>query len=151
MLGITHGPISGDQLIALGQDVAPAKSQGVTGVVLYTGCNLLVTFEGPENAVRQASNLLTSHPIVNSVELIANDTLASRSYVEWSTGMLAESVTDHDKDQINDVLQAVKVGSVALDAAYRAICLITAASVPRSDTGELAGPAQAPSTKDEHE
>ena len=42
-------------------------------------------------------------------------------------------------------------GSVALDAAYRAICLITAASVPRSDTGELAGPAQAPSTKDEHE
>ncbi len=92
MLSITYlssatSLMSPDQLVDMLHAIRPRNAErGVTGMLLYSGGNIIQTLEGPDDAVLATYGAITADPRHKGLIEIFRDPVEERSFPDWSMG-----------------------------------------------------------------
>lgn len=99
--------LTGDQLAELLVAWRPRNAaRDLTGMLLYSGGNIIQTLEGPDEAVVTTFETIESDPRHTGVIEVLRDPLDARSFPDWSMGFNDISGIDTaDLDGFNDFLQ----------------------------------------------
>lgn len=62
------------------------QARGVTGMLLYSGGNIIQALEGPEDAVATTFATIETDPRHHDVTVIVREPVAERAFPDWSMG-----------------------------------------------------------------
>ncbi|WP_167736683.1 BLUF domain-containing protein [Nocardioides sp. 1609] len=99
--------LTGDQLAELLVAWRVSNAQeGLTGMLFYSGGNIIQTLEGPDEAVVATFETIEADPRHTGIIEVLRDPLDQRSFPDWSMGFndITGIAVDH-LDGFNDFLQ----------------------------------------------
>ena len=110
-------------LVGMLADIRPRNDElGLTGMLLYSGGNIIQTLEGPEDVVESTFSRIELDPRHHGVLVVLRDPIEERGFADWSMGFRELSGADLEGvDGFSDFLRrpvAAGLGDSA-PAAYR--------------------------------
>ncbi|WP_244928100.1 BLUF domain-containing protein [Nocardioides sp. W7] len=89
--------MSATQLVELMAAVRPRNVElGLTGLLLYSGGNIIQTLEGPDDAVDRVYGAIRTDPRHTGLIEVLRDPVTERAFPDWSMGF-----TDVDLDDVD--------------------------------------------------
>ncbi len=88
-------------------------ARGLSGVLLYSGGNIIQTLEGPEDAVDGLFDTISRDPRHTGILTLLREPLDARVFADWSMGFRELSHEDvQDVEGFNPFLQRSVVGDL---------------------------------------
>ena len=85
------------------------RSIGVTGMLMHEEGRFLQALEGPELVVRELMDRIEQDPRHDHVEVLAQETIASRRFPDWSMGYdRLDEVEQHSVEVYTDALAGIR-------------------------------------------
>ncbi|KQW47263.1 hypothetical protein ASC77_12310 [Nocardioides sp. Root1257] len=82
-------------LVELLTSIRPRNDErGLTGMLLYSGGNVIQTLEGPEEAVESVFSSIEADPRHTGILVLLREQVEARAFPEWSMGF--RNLGDHD-------------------------------------------------------
>jgi Sensors of blue-light using FAD len=92
------------QLVDMLESIRPKNDErGLTGMLLYSGGNVIQTLEGPEESVDEVFAAIETDPRHTGVLVLLREQIETRAFPEWSMGF--RNIGDrevHDIDGYTD-------------------------------------------------
>ena len=83
----TSPDLDADQLLQMLVAWRPKNEDaGVTGMLLYSGGNVIQTLEGPQDGVEAIYAAIESNPLHHGIIVVFRDEIEQRSFPDWSMG-----------------------------------------------------------------
>ena len=87
------------ELVELLESIRPKNDDlGLTGMLLYSGGNVIQTLEGPEDSVESVFASIEKDPRHSGILVLLRDQIEARSFPEWSMGF--RNVSDREVHDI---------------------------------------------------
>ena len=79
--------LSVPELVELLESVRPKNDElELTGMMLYSGGNVIQTLEGPEESVEKVFASIAADPRHTGIRVLQREQVETRAYPEWSMG-----------------------------------------------------------------
>ncbi|WP_210650954.1 BLUF domain-containing protein [Nocardioides sp. SYSU D00065] len=89
------------QLVELIEEIRPKNERlGITGLLLYSGGNVIQTLEGPALAVAQVFDAIAVDPRHGEVHVVDRRAVPGRAFASWSMGF--RNVTAREVADLED-------------------------------------------------
>ena len=91
------------ELVELLESIRPKNDDlGLTGMLLYSGGNVIQTLEGPEESVEKVFASIETDPRHTGITVLQREQIETRSFPEWSMGF--RNLSEREVHDIGDGL-----------------------------------------------
>ncbi|WP_210439304.1 BLUF domain-containing protein [Nocardioides xinjiangensis] len=121
------------QLVELIEQIRPKNERlGITGLLLYSGGNVIQTLEGTTDAVDEVYGAIVDDPRHTELQVVDRRIVDDRAFATWSMGF--RNVTAREVDELRDVTEFAR-RSVAEDLSAHAVAALRLLDTFRAEAG----------------